>query len=129
MVYFSTYGNPLYSTSDLRQIRYTTHMIDLLARGFTSAIWTCGRSGRGLYHVLVAALDRCENSHLNYCRLNYGTFELFFVWIVHLNYWHDVISCCLNTFLAHLNFFSTPIQFKNFFYNSHIISCSWQLIR
>jgi len=23
--YFSTYANPLYSTSDLRQIRYTTH--------------------------------------------------------------------------------------------------------
>ena len=25
VVYFSTYANPLYSTSDLRQIRYTTH--------------------------------------------------------------------------------------------------------
>ena len=25
VVYFSTYANPLYFTSDLRQIRYTTH--------------------------------------------------------------------------------------------------------
>ena len=25
VVYFSTYANPLYSTSDLRQTRYTTH--------------------------------------------------------------------------------------------------------
>ena len=25
MVYLSTYANPLYSTSDLRQIRYTIH--------------------------------------------------------------------------------------------------------
>ena len=25
MVYFSIYENPLYSTSDLRQNRYTTH--------------------------------------------------------------------------------------------------------
>ena len=29
MVYISTYGNPLYSTSDLRQIRYTTHPTSL----------------------------------------------------------------------------------------------------
>ena len=36
LVYFSTYANPLYSTCDLRQVRYTTH--DLLARGFTAAL-------------------------------------------------------------------------------------------
>ena len=44
MVYISTYGNPLYSTSDLRQIRYTTHPSDLLSRGFTAAMWNYGRS-------------------------------------------------------------------------------------
>jgi len=45
MVYFSTYANPLYSTSDVLQnpLYYTS---DLLVRGFTAAIWTCGHSAR-----------------------------------------------------------------------------------
>jgi len=56
VVYFSTYGNPLYSTSDLHQIRYTTHQIDLLARGFTSAIWT-SRGARPLSQSITTALN------------------------------------------------------------------------
>ena len=38
MVYFSTYANPLYSTSDLRQILHTTHPHPTY--GFTDTIWT-----------------------------------------------------------------------------------------
>ena len=46
VVYFSTYANPLYSTSDLRQIRYTTDPTYNIALCFTDSIWTCGRCGR-----------------------------------------------------------------------------------
>ena len=37
------FENPLNSTSDLRQIRYT-YTSDLIARDFIVAIWTSGRS-------------------------------------------------------------------------------------
>ena len=47
MVYFSTYANPLYSPSDLRQIRSPTHPT-FSTRGFTAAKWTCGRRSRPL---------------------------------------------------------------------------------
>jgi len=53
------------------------------------------------------------DSHLNYCRFNYGTFELLLVWtIVHLNYWHDVISCSLNQHIS--------CSFKLFFYPNSV---------
>ena len=38
MVYFSTNANPLYSTSDLPQIRYTTYTSYLLVRAFKPLI-------------------------------------------------------------------------------------------
>ena len=45
VVYFSTYAHLLYSTSDHAKSYYTS---DLLARGYTAAIWTFGLSARPL---------------------------------------------------------------------------------
>ena len=54
------------------------------------------------------------DSHLNYCRFNYGTFELLLVWtIVHLKYWHDVISCSLNQRISY--------SFELFFYPNSVL--------
>ena len=38
MVYFSTYSNPINSTSDLRQIRYTSDLVLQLLDGLVAAV-------------------------------------------------------------------------------------------
>ena len=65
MVYFSTYTNPLYFTSDLRQIRYSTHptyykhVVLQLPNGLVAAApgpLACPAAALGPYPVLTAAL-------------------------------------------------------------------------
>ena len=69
MVYFSTFAKPLYSTSDLRQIRYTTHPT------YQQLLYGLVAAALGRQPVLAAALGpqacpSCKNKQLAQVRFS-----------------------------------------------------------
>ena len=67
MVYLTIYAIPLYATSDLRLIRYTTHPTMRTALGFTAAIfdmWPQCPASLAPYPVIAAKINSWRRSDI-----------------------------------------------------------------